>query len=59
MVLTYSPGQVSGAVDVLHLCPDAQGLTWFVHGHIGIHSQLALCGETRTRCTLSGKYVWV
>lgn len=55
MVLTYSPGQVSDAVDVLHLRPDAQWLTWFVHRHIGIHSQLALCGETWTRCTLSGE----
>lgn len=45
MVITYGSGQVSDAVDVLHLCPDAQRLSWSVDGHIGIYSQLALCGE--------------
>ena len=44
MVLTYSPGQVSDTVDVLHLGPDAQRLTWSVDGHVGIYSQLALWG---------------
>lgn len=55
MVLTYSPGKVSDAVDVLHLCPDTQGLAWPVDRHIGIYSQLALCDRIQ-RCTeLSGK----
>lgn len=40
--LTYGPGQVSDAVDVLHLGPDAQRLSWSVHRHIGVYSQLAL-----------------
>lgn len=42
MALTDSPGQVSDAVDVLHLGPDAQRLSWSVDGHVGIYSQLAL-----------------
>lgn len=58
-VLTYSPGQVSGAVNVLHLCPGAQRLARSVDGHVGIYSQLALCGGRRWRSTLSGKGVWV
>lgn len=56
--LTYSPGQVSDAVDVLHLCPDAQGLAWFVDWHIGIYSQLALCGERRRWEISLGFRVW-
>lgn len=42
LALTYSPGQVSNTVDVLHLRPDAQGLAWLVDGHVGVHSHLAL-----------------
>lgn len=53
MTLTYSLGEVSDAVDVLHLRPDAQRLTWLVHRHIGIYSQLALCREGRTTCKMS------
>lgn len=49
-VLTYSSGKVSNAVDVLHLCPDAQWLSRPVHRDIGIHSQLPLWAK-RGRCT--------
>lgn len=49
---TYGSGQVTGTVDVLHLCPDAQGLSWSVNRHIGIYSQLSLWGERGTRRTL-------
>lgn len=41
--LTDGPGQVSNAVDVLHLRPDSQGLTGSVHRHIGVHSELSFC----------------
>lgn len=43
--LTYSSGQISDAVDVLHLRPDPQLLAYFVYRHVGINSQLALWGE--------------
>lgn len=57
ILLTYGPGQVSDAVDVLHLCPDTQGLTRYMHGHVGVYSQLALWGERGQRCKLRTKYV--
>lgn len=48
MAPTYGSGQEADAVDVLHLGPDAQGLAWLVDGHVGVYSQLALCGERGT-----------
>lgn len=35
--LTYGPGQETGTIDVLHLCPDAQRFPRDMHGHISIH----------------------
>lgn len=52
---TYCPGQVSHAVDVFHLRPDAQRLTWSVNWHICVDSQLSLWGGNRNKY---GHEVW-